>query len=152
MKAFRETLAAVGLLSAIFLVVFNYRELPQRIPTHFDASGVANGWGDKSSLWVLVGIACFLYLLLTLVRFLPPNSMNIPVSQEKRAAAIPLALAMIGWLKFETMCIVAFILWSTVAVAQGQRQGLSAWFLPVTLVRLRNNYLLHPANEEPQRN
>jgi len=136
MKAFRELLSALGLLSAIFVVVFNYRTLPQRIPTHFGASGLADGWGDKSSLWVLVGVTCFLYAMLSLVRFLPASSMNMPVAEEQRAAALPMVFEMIGWLKAETICVFAFIVWTAVAVVQGRSQGLGAWFLPVTLVAI----------------
>ena len=134
MKSIRELLAVVGLLSAIFVVVFNYRDLPQRIPTHFGVSGVADGWGDKSSLWVLVGLVCVLYVSLSLMHFLPANLINVPVAAEQRAEAIPIAMEMVGWLKAETTCMFAFILWSVVSVAQERSQGLGAWFLPVTLV------------------
>jgi uncharacterized membrane protein len=136
MKAFREVLAALGVLSAICVAVFNYRELPQRIPTHFGLSGMADGWGDKSSLWILVGIACFLYAVLSLVRFLPPKWMNVPVADEHRAAAIPISLEMVGWAKAEITCMFAYIVWSAVAVVQGRSKGLGAWFLPVTLVTI----------------
>jgi uncharacterized membrane protein len=134
MKTVRELVAALGLLSTIFVVAFNYRELPQRIPTHFGASGLANGWGDKSSLWALVGVACFLYAMLSLVRFLPPSAMNMPVAQEQRAAALPMTLEMIEWVKAETICMFAYIVWTAVGVAQGRSLGLGAWFLPLTLV------------------
>src|ERR1039458_3838342 len=96
MKAFRELVAVVGLLSAIFVVVFNYRELPQRIPTHFGVSGMVDGWGDKSALWEIVALSCFLYIVLTLVRFLPPNAMNLPVREAQRAAAVPTPLGRRG--------------------------------------------------------
>jgi uncharacterized membrane protein len=136
MKAFRELVAVLGLLSAIFVVVFNYRELPQRIPTHFGVSGVVDGWGDKSALWQIVALSCFLYIVLTLVRFLPPNAMNLPVREEQRAAAVPISLEMIGWVKAETTCMLAFIVWSAVGVVQGRSQGLGAWFLPVTMATI----------------
>jgi hypothetical protein len=136
MKILREILAVLGLLSTIFAVVFNYRELPQRIPTHFGLSGAVDGWGDKSSLWMLVGIACFLYAVLSLVRFLPPGAMNMPVAPEQRAAALPMTLEMIAWVKAETTCLFAYIVGSSVAVVEGRSQGLGAWFLPITLVTI----------------
>ena len=105
MKVVRELIAVFGVLSAIFVVVFNYRDLPQRIPTHFGITGVADGWGGKSSLWALVGVTCFLYAVLSLVRFLPPKLMNVPVTEEHRAAAIPISLEMVGWVKAEITCM-----------------------------------------------
>jgi uncharacterized membrane protein len=136
MKATRELIAVFGLLSAIFAVVFNYRDLPQRIPTHFDATGIANGWGDKSALWALVGIACVLYLGFTLVRFIPAKFINVPVRAEQRAAAIPVALEMLAWLKAETACIFAYIIVSIVSIAQARSLGLSPWFMPLTMIVL----------------
>jgi len=143
MKVVRELIAVFGVLSAIFVVVFNYRDLPQRIPTHFGLTGVADGWGGKSSLWALVGVTCFLYAVLSLVRFLPPKLMNVPVTEEHRAAAIPISLEMVGWVKAEITCMLAYIVWSAVAVVQGHSQGLGVWFLPVTLVTIFGTSLFY---------
>jgi uncharacterized membrane protein len=134
MKTFRELVAVLGLLSAIFVVVFNYRDLPQRIPTHFGVSGVVDHWGDKSALWLIVGLSCVLYAVLSLVRFLPTSLINVPVAQEQRAAAIPISFEMIAWLKAEVMCMFAFLTWTVVGVVEGRGQGLGVWFLPVTMV------------------
>jgi hypothetical protein len=43
---------------------------------------------------------------------------------------------MIGWVKAETTCMLAFIVWSAVGVVQGRSQGLGAWFLPVTMATI----------------
>lgn len=50
-------------LFEIFLLIFiiipfiylgiNYDTLPERVPTHFGLDGTANGWSDKSTLWVM---------------------------------------------------------------------------------------------------
>lgn len=72
MKALREILAALGVLFAILIAVYGYFALPQRIPTHFTDNNIVDGWSDKSSLWFPVGIACVIYVVMTLVRYLPP--------------------------------------------------------------------------------
>ncbi|MDR3735365.1 MAG: DUF1648 domain-containing protein [Acidobacteriaceae bacterium] len=133
MKALRDGVAALGVVATFAIVVVHYAELPAIIPTHFGCNGVADGWGGKSSLWMLVGIAGFLYAVLTLVPYLPQQFINLPVSAERREAAMPVAMEMVGWLNAETAWMFAWIVWSTVAVALGRSTGLSAWFLPVTL-------------------
>jgi hypothetical protein len=97
MKPLREILAAAALLFAIVTAATSYSTLPKRIATHFNASGIASHWGDKSALWEVVGIACLLYLVLTLIRFAPASTFSVPVPPERRAAAIPIALDMIAW-------------------------------------------------------
>jgi uncharacterized membrane protein len=134
MKVLRELLAALGLLSAIFVVVFNYRELPQRIAIHFADNGVANGWDDKSSLWFPVGIACVVYVVMTLVRFAPPSSFSGPFNPEQRAAAIPICLEMVAWLKAEMTWIFAGVTWLLVALAQGHNpEKLTMWLIFLVL-------------------
>jgi len=134
MKSLREFLATIGLLFTILTVALSYSSLPQRIPSHFDANGLVNGWGDKSFLWFLVGITCVVYLGMTLIRYAPSSSFSVPVSDELRAAAIPIALDMVAWLKAEMTWIFAAITWSMVIVAQGRSRGMTVWFTPLALV------------------
>lgn len=37
-------------------LLLQYPALPQVVPTHFDASGTADAWGDKSSVLLLVAL------------------------------------------------------------------------------------------------
>lgn len=131
MKSLRELLATVGLLFTILIVAVNYSSLPQRIPSHFDASGLINGWADKSLLWFLVGITCLVYLGMTMIPYAPKGSFSLPVNPALREAAIPLALDMVAWLKAELTWIFAAITWATVVVAQGRSKGITEWFTPM---------------------
>ena len=133
MKSLRESLAGLGVLFAVGVVAVHYGALPQRIPVHFDARGVANGWGDKSSLWMVAGVACALYAGMTLLGLLPASMINVPVSPERRAAAVPMAMEMVGWLKAEMVWIFAALCAAMVRVGLGRDDGLSIWFLPVVL-------------------
>ena len=38
-----------------FLIQSSLPNLPPRIPTHFNAAGVADGWGSPDTLWILLG-------------------------------------------------------------------------------------------------
>ncbi len=135
MKVLRETLAGLGILFAVGVVTVHYSALPQEIPVHFNAQGVANGWGDKSSLWMLAGVACALYVGMTLVALLPVSMINVPV-RAGRAVAVPIAMEMVGWLKAEVMWTFAALCAAMVRMGQGRGNGLSIWFLPLVLVVL----------------
>ena len=84
------------LLALTFLVVcahvaFSatvYGDLPARIPTHFDAAGVADGFGPKSNWWLLTATSVVTTALLAgLVLYLPrnPDLLNIPNKAEMLA-------------------------------------------------------------------
>ena len=59
LKTVRELIAVAGLVFSVAVVADFYSRLPERIATHFNAEGMANGFGARSTLWVLVGIAVF---------------------------------------------------------------------------------------------
>jgi serine/threonine-protein kinase len=57
--------------------------LPERVASHFDLSGVADGWMSRAShLWTLGTLACGLSAVIVIlfysVRFFPDSSINLP--------------------------------------------------------------------------
>jgi uncharacterized membrane protein len=143
MKLLRETLAALGLFFAILTAAYGCFALPHRFPTHFGANGVVNGWSGKWSLWLEPGIACIIYVGMTLVRYLPESSMNFPFDPKQRAAARPISLAAIAWLKAELIWIFAASTWFTVAFARGQNPDLLLWFVPLSLAIVSATVIYH---------
>src|SRR5688500_1481613 len=70
---------------AAFLVglAATYARLPERMASHFDASGVADGWMTRDAyVWFMVGVVTFVSLTMNAafgsVRFLPNAVINIP--------------------------------------------------------------------------
>jgi uncharacterized membrane protein len=143
MKAFREILAAAGLLFAILTAIYGCFTLPQRFPTHFDANNIADGWSGKSSLLFPVAIACVIYVAMTLARYLPESSMNYPFDPKQRASARPISLAAVAWLKAEIIWIFAASAWFMVAEARGQNPDLELWFIPLALVIVFATVIYH---------
>ena len=135
MKRFREIAAVTGLVFAIAMVRDFYSRLPERIATHFNAEGVANGFGARSTLWVLVGIAVLLYLILSVVGSLQGVvSLKRPLAPEREKLVLAESMAMVGWIKLEVCWMFAYILLAMVRNGMGLQVGLGWWFLPVTLV------------------
>jgi uncharacterized membrane protein len=50
-----QLISIVMVVYSYFLIQTNLPNLPQRIPTHFNAAGVADGWGSPDTLWILLG-------------------------------------------------------------------------------------------------
>jgi len=49
-----------------FVIQTSLPKLPARMPTHFNAAGVADGWGSPGILWVLFGaqaLTCAIFLM-----------------------------------------------------------------------------------------
>jgi len=82
-----EGLAIVALLSFFGYILYQYRLLPNTIPTHFDASGTPDGYGRKDTLWALPGVALIIYAILTFISRIP-EKFNFPVSINPANARI----------------------------------------------------------------
>ncbi len=135
MKGFREMVALAGLVFAVVIVADFYRRLPERIATHFNGAGMANGLGSRSTLWVLVGIAFFLYATLLAIGSLPRVvNLKRPLAPEQEKVVWAETSAMVGWLNVEVCWMFAYISLAMVRNGMGLQAGLGMWFLPVTLV------------------
>lgn len=73
-----EMLALVSLMVSLLLTVFNYADLPDEIPVHYNFIGEADRFGNKQQIWILPVVSFILYLGLTVLnRF--PHKFNYPV-------------------------------------------------------------------------
>jgi len=139
----RKSLDAIALIALALLTWITYRALygpeplPQRIPIHFDFAGNPNGWGSPSMLLLFPVVALAVYLLITVVAFLPAAfNYPVPVTAENRPRLQALALDMITWLKTELICLFTWIQWTIVEAARHGRNGLSPAHMPVALVAI----------------
>jgi uncharacterized membrane protein len=113
----------------------SYSNLPDTIPTHFNAAGEADGFGRKASIFGLPVIATLLYIGLTLLnRF--PHIFNFPtpITQDNVLKQYTNATRMIRYLKLILVVVFAGISFQTIQQANGTGEGLGLWFLPLTLV------------------
>jgi uncharacterized membrane protein len=135
LKTLRELIAVAGLVFSAAVVADFYSRLPERIATHFNGAGVVNGFGARSTLWVLVGIAVLLYATLSAIS-LVPRVVNLkrPLAPEREKVVLAESMAMVGWIKAAVCWMFAYICLAMVRNGMGLQVGLGAWFLPATLV------------------
>jgi hypothetical protein len=135
MRLVRETLALSGLVFQLAVVRYYWNQMPHRVPTHFDAGGTPNAYGEKSELLFVPVIAALLYAVLTVLSFFPQSfNYPVPVTDANRARLQSIAVGMLGWLKAELTWTLAYIVWSTVRVAVGRSGGPGIGFLPILLI------------------
>jgi uncharacterized membrane protein len=89
----------------VFLTAF-WRDIPETVPTHFNALGKADAYGSKGSLIAEVVIMASLFLLLAVVEWFP-SAWNFPVklTAENKARLYAIGFAMIGAMKVLMVCM-----------------------------------------------
>lgn len=134
-EKFIELIGILGLILIIVITIFYYNKLPNVIPTHFNAAGKANGWGGKGSLIILPIIVYILYIGLTILKKYPHIYNYIcEITELNAREQYQSARTMITLLKAELVYFFAYIQWGTIKSASTNSEGLSLWFLPITLI------------------
>jgi uncharacterized membrane protein len=128
-----EGVALILLLSIFAIVAWNWPDLPERVPKHFNASGQPDSWGGKSFLWFLPGVSAGLYLLMTAAAHYP-GLINLPIRVDRSLPEVrQILLSMTIVLKVVILMSFVYITQATIDAALGQGEGLGGFFLPVFL-------------------
>ena len=77
-----DLLCGILLIGITVWVACRYTALPDKIPTHYGADGVIDGYGNKSAIWILIIIMWFLVGVLSLTELFP-RFWNIPFKVTK---------------------------------------------------------------------
>ena len=118
--------AAIALLAAFLVLGLYYGSLPNIIPIHFNAQGIADGFGNKSTLWVVPVLALLLCLgLIQLNRNLPKMKRNIDKKEYILITRVNSVLSLLVGLSFSYITI------RSVFIAIAGSGGLGSWFLPL---------------------
>ena len=133
-----------GVVAALLVCVKYLPLLPEKIPTHFGASGQPDGWGGKGTFFLLPVIgtisAVFLYLL---SRY--PQLYNYPVAltEQNIRAQYQNSRSAILWMGAEIACLVAYSEFGIAQVSLGKAQGFGTGFLPIFLLVLVGSGAIH---------
>ena len=130
-----ELLGWLILLALWGLTISHFSTLPDTIPTHFNASGEADGFGSKASIIGLPVIASLLFVGLTVLNRYP-HIFNYPtaITEDNALRLYTLAMRMLRYLKLVLVLVFGGIEFMTIQHATRKAAGLGAWFLPLTLV------------------
>ena len=113
----------------VFLIM-NYKNINTEIPTHYNASGEADGFGAKSSLILQMGMAWGLFIVLNVVGRIPSVwNLGPEVREENREKAEAISRTMLCILTF---LIPAFFSYAVLCSVRGA--ALSPAALPLFLV------------------
>lgn len=124
-----------ALLTLWFIILINYSDLPDKIPSHYNAYGEVDGYGSKFLLIILTLISTILYISLTyLNRF--PHIFNFPVkiTQENAVNQYIIATRLIRYIKFIIVLIFGSIVFITIFNYKNSNIGIGIWFLPIILI------------------
>jgi uncharacterized membrane protein len=124
----------ISVLAVWCLTIVKYNSLPDIIPIHYNAAGVADGFGGKATILTLPLISTILFVGLTFLNKFP-HIFNYPtnITKENALRQYTNATRLIRYLKFILVVVFGFISFKTIQNAHGKAEGFGVWFLPLFL-------------------
>lgn len=120
-------LSGLSLLGVTVYTVIRYGSMPDKIPSHFDAAGIADGYGHKSGVVMPLFLGWMLFAVLTVTAFFP-STWSVPNRNPRTLAATADMLAV--------MKLVTTLMFAWMVLCSVQGWNLGKWFMPVTMVGL----------------
>ena len=132
-----EIIGWISIFGIWLLTLTNYFELPEIIPTHYNGTGEADGFGNKSNIFALPIISTILFIGLTILNK-NPHVFNYPseITEENALNQYTNATRMIRVLKLVIVLIFGLIVFRTIQNVNGNADGLGTWFLPLTMAMI----------------
>lgn len=117
------------ILSAMWIVVIiTYARMPESIPIHYNAEGVIDGYGNRSSIWGLLLTGSVLFIGMTLLnRF--PHIFNYPtaITKENALRQYTIATKMMRAVKLAMVVVIGGLVFKTIFIALGESDGLGVF-------------------------
>jgi uncharacterized membrane protein len=129
-----ESIALAVLLIMWGLTLYSFIKSPTTVPTHFNASGHVDDYGNRTTILILPILATVLYFGLTWINKYPHvfNYMTT-ITKDNAERQYTIATRMIRFLKLVILVIFTLIILFTYLTTVGITNGLGVWFLPVVI-------------------
>lgn len=130
-----KAIEAIGWILLLLLwgfVLTIYSSLPEIIPTHFNTSGIADGFGSKDTIFLLPVVGTFVFILLTVINYFP-QSFNyiVAITPENAERQQRNATGLLRSLKCMLLIIFITLVYYTSQATAGSSVSSLAWMLPV---------------------
>lgn len=116
----------VGFLTILLPVLF-WKQIPDQVPMHYNAAGVADAWSDKSTLFLLFFVVAFLMGIMAIVTYVVRANMLSEHSTEQEREQNGLVYPVIIVLNLVIQLMFSYIMFCVCTTRK-----LGAWFLPVS--------------------
>ena len=118
----------------IIYTVISYSDLADTIPTHFNASGEADGFGDKATIWILPVIGIVIYSSLFVLNKYPhAHNYMVNITEDNAFKNYRLSTRLVRFTNLFLAIIFAFIHYVSIEKGKGNAIELGSWFTPIII-------------------
>lgn len=120
----------IGLLTLILPMIF-WQKIPEQIPSHYNAAGIADHYSDKSILILILFLVVILMGSMGIAVYYVKEEINSKYTKEADISQMYLVYQMLVIMNFFIQCMFAYI---TFCSASGKMLG--KYFLPIAIIAI----------------
>ena len=129
-----DIISATILILLIAYAIISYTELPDSIPSHFNAKGEVDGYSEKITIWLLPAIGVVLFFgLYTINRYPHLHNYMVNITEENALKNYRLSTRIVRFTNLFIMFIFGIITYSIVESAKGNNSNMDGWILPLII-------------------
>lgn len=127
-----EVIGWCALVAMWALILLTYEKLPEIIPTHYNSNGIIDGYGNKSSIWILPIVASALFIGMTFLNMFPHifNYLTT-ITEENALRQYAIATRMMRYVKLALVIVIGYLVSKTIYIANVAEGGLGSYFTPL---------------------
>ncbi len=137
LSQFDKSLESIGIFLLLImwtLTFYTFIKSPATVPTHFNASGHVDDYGNRITILILPILATVIYFGLTWINKYPHVFNYLKkITKDNAERQYTIATRMIRFLKLAILIIFSLIILFTYLTTVGLANGLGVWFLPVVI-------------------
>lgn len=129
-----DLLSTTLLILLIAYTVISYSELPDTIPSHFNAKGEIDGYSNKSMLWMLPALGIVMFIGLFIInRFPHLHNYMVNITEENALKNYRFSTRIVRFANLFVMFIFGVVAYSIVEASKGHKSNLESWFIPFVI-------------------
>ncbi len=127
---FINCLSLILLIGISLYLILNWNDIPDKIPGHYNLSGVVDRWGSKNELWTFPITSVILYIGITILeRFPQVWNTGIEIKEKNRDQVYRIIKDLLVTVKGVLVDVFVFLTANSVL-----QKSMPVWFLPVFLI------------------
>lgn len=136
---FINAISVLAIMGTLVYTVIVYPTLPDKMPSHFNLSGEADGWGGKNSIFIMPFIAIIMFFPLYLISK-TPHAYNLPVTitEENAPRIYPVAQFYMSLINLETVLLLCYLAFGSVP----DGLSLGVFFFPIIIMMYLLTFIL----------
>lgn len=129
-----DLISVTLLILMIIYTILSFAELPDVIPSHFNAQGEVDGHSGKLFIWLLPSIGILTFVGLFILNKYPHiHNYMVNITEENALKNYRFSTRIVRFTNLFVIVIFAVTNYKMIEAAKGNNFSLGAWFMPAVL-------------------